>query len=172
MAAAPQPEQFAVEIEHLMDTVADEARESWNVHIAQFNAKPWCRDGCAEPAAFIHHRVREMLKAVVDQLVIDAWAAHKERLTVDFKAPQNELVELGQPALARGTHHPRRELIAKRIERVRLDKEMSIGRLAVESGVDKKTLIGILHCRRDATPITLKRLADTLGIPVAELAAS
>jgi hypothetical protein len=176
-AVVPSPQQFEIEIQHLIETVAEEARERWKRLTARFRPTAWHQNGCAEPASYIPTRVRKELDAVVDQLVYDAWTACEERLSINsgIVAPANgasAAAEKDSPRVSSGTpDQHRRKHLAERLTQAKLDRGLSIGRLSLESGVDKKTLLGILHCRRNATPITLRRLADALGIPAGELAA-
>lgn len=175
VAVVPSPPQLEILTEHLIGAVAEEARDRWKRLTAGFRPKAWSQNGCAEPATSIPIQVRKELYAVVDQLVYDAWAAREERLKADAgilaganRAPAP--AETDSPRPGTPDQH-RRNRIAQRLEKARVDRGLSIGRLGVASGVDKKTLLAILHCRRNATPITLKRLADALNIPVTELAA-
>ena len=176
-AVVPSPQEFEIEIPHLIETVAEEARGRWKRLTAGFRPTAWHQNGCAEPASYIPIQVRKELDVVVDQLVYDAWTAREERLSINsgILAQANGALaaaEKDSPGVSSGTpDQHRRKHLAERLAQARLNKGLSIGGLSLESGVDKKTLLGILHCRRNATPMTLKRLADGLGIPVTALTA-
>jgi hypothetical protein len=47
---------------------------------------------------------------------------------------------------------------------------MSVEQLALDAHLDKKTVVGVLHGRHSATPNTLKKLADVLGVAASKLA--
>ena len=47
---------------------------------------------------------------------------------------------------------------------------MTIETLALEADVDKKTVIRIIRKGKGATPCTLKKLADALGVAASDLA--
>jgi transcriptional regulator with XRE-family HTH domain len=62
-----------------------------------------------------------------------------------------------------------RGLVARNVRRIRVAKSISQERLAFDSGIDRSYLGGIEREAENPTVDLLDRLADTLGVPVAEL---
>ncbi len=62
-----------------------------------------------------------------------------------------------------------RSLVARNVRRIRVAKSISQERLAFDSGVDRSYLGGIEREAENPTVDLLDRLADTLGVPLAEL---
>ncbi len=167
LAVTPTPEQFEIDIHKLMDAVAAEAQDRCQTLGAEFDLEDGCRNGCTDHKTFVYASVRHRLKSVIDRLVIDAWSADEHRLQAECaNAPPGIAVAAVKLALSAASPNDdsRRERIARRLDEIRTDRGMSISRLATESGVDRKTVLGILHCRRDATPMTLNRLAKAVGV--------
>jgi len=70
------------------------------------------------------------------------------------------------PACVSGLRVPayRRETLGQKVDRLRIDKGMTIEELALDAGVDKKTVLRITSKGKCTTPATLKKLADALGL--------
>jgi transcriptional regulator with XRE-family HTH domain len=62
-----------------------------------------------------------------------------------------------------------RSLVARNVRRIRIAKGISQERLAFDSGIDRSYLGGIEREAENPTVDLLDRLADTLGVPLAEL---
>jgi transcriptional regulator with XRE-family HTH domain len=62
-----------------------------------------------------------------------------------------------------------RSLVARNVRRIRIAKGISQERLAFDSGVDRSYLGGIERQTEKPTVDVLDRLANTLGVPLAEL---
>ena len=62
-----------------------------------------------------------------------------------------------------------RGLIARNVRRIRVAKGISQERLAFNSGIDRSYVGGIEREVENPTVDLLDRLADTLGVPLAEL---
>ena len=62
-----------------------------------------------------------------------------------------------------------RSLLARNVRRIRVAKGISQERLAYDSGIDRSYLGGIEREMENPTVDLLARLADTLGVPLAEL---
>jgi transcriptional regulator with XRE-family HTH domain len=62
-----------------------------------------------------------------------------------------------------------RSLVARNVRRIRVAKGISQERLAFDSGIDRSYLGGIEREAENPTVDLLDRLADTLGVPLAEL---
>lgn len=62
-----------------------------------------------------------------------------------------------------------RSLVARNVRRIRVAKGVSQERLAFDLGIDRSYLGGIEREVENPTVDLLDRLADTLGVPVAEL---
>jgi transcriptional regulator with XRE-family HTH domain len=62
-----------------------------------------------------------------------------------------------------------RSLVARNVRRIRVAKGISQERLAFDSGIDRSYLGGIEREVENPTLDLLDRLADTLGVPPAEL---
>lgn len=172
LAVMPPPQQFEMDIHHLMESVACEARERWKLLIVEFRLEE-CQSESVDPDSVVYGRVREMLRPSADLLIRDAWTAHKDRLQAEFDFGPADDVS-AEPAYtlasvsARAVAAPSATL-SHRIEQLRIDKGMSVEQLALEAGVDKKTILGITKKRRHAMPFTLKKLADALGVSASEL---
>lgn len=118
-------------------------------------------------------QVRDALKPVARRLIRDAWSAHKKRLEAECARPVEERGK-GTPQTPL-VHTPpgkrfRLELVAQNIDRLRIDKGMSVEELAVEARLDKKTVAALVAGRRHARINTVKKLADALGVKASELA--
>jgi DNA-binding Xre family transcriptional regulator len=172
LAVALTPEQFEIDIHKLMDVVAAETQDRCETLAAEFDLEEGCWNGCTDHKTVVYACVRQRLKSVIDRLVIDAWSADEHRLQAECAnaTPGNGTAAMKlAPSAGIPDDDTRRDKIAKRLEEIRTDKGMSIGRLTTESGVDRKTVLGILRCRRDATPMTLNRLAKALGVSPKDL---
>jgi transcriptional regulator with XRE-family HTH domain len=62
-----------------------------------------------------------------------------------------------------------REIVAKNVRRLRVDREISSERLAADAGVDRVYLGRIERRIANPTIDILERLASTLGVEMAEL---
>lgn len=62
-----------------------------------------------------------------------------------------------------------RELIAQNVRRIRVALGVSQERLAFDAGVDRSYLGGVERGEANPTVDVLERLAETLGVPLAEL---
>lgn len=62
-----------------------------------------------------------------------------------------------------------RELVGWNVKRVRVAGAISQERLAFDSGVDRSYLGGVERGEENPTVDILERLAETLGVPLAEL---
>ena len=163
------PRQFEFDVEQLMDTVAAEAHERWCCLIHDFRLDPRSAEG--QPECDFHLQLREALRPTARRLIRDAWSAHEKRLEAECACPVEENSAGTQTALARmaPAKRPALEMVAQKIERLRVDKGMSVEELAVEARLDKKTVAALIDGRRHARINTVKKLADALGIKASEL---
>lgn len=66
-------------------------------------------------------------------------------------------------------YFPRRRAIGERIRAARLQADLTQERLALAIGIDRPSIVEIEAGRRNMTIDTLLRIADTIGVPLAEL---
>jgi hypothetical protein len=174
LAVTPSPKQFEIEIRHLMDAIAGEANERWNALAGEFHleiAEP--EDG--KPVGTLRQAVRASLRSSARSLIHDAWSAHKRRLQAQCAgASQDDGVPpptSSPPSVPPGkqARYERLEALARRVDRLRIDKGMSVEQLAYDAHLDKKTVVSIIHARHRAMPSTLKKLADALSVKASEL---
>ena len=174
LAVVPLPQQFEVEIHHLMEAIAGEARERWKFLTAEFHLDTAWGGECADPDDVVYRGVRETLRPSARRLIRDAWSAHEQRLQAEFDfGTADEGAAKPAYAVASVSAHAAAacsSTLSHKIEHLRIDKGMSVEQLALEAGVDKKTILGITKKRRHAMPFTLKKLADALGVSASELA--
>jgi hypothetical protein len=168
------PRQFESDVHKLMAAIACEAQDLFNQFIIEFHVET-CRNGHGDPRMAVHHRVREEIKATVDDLIIKAVEAHELRLKAKCAGASQES---GAPSSSEPTPVPprakerdlhRRELIGQRIQTLMRAKAMTIDRLAHKAGVDRKTVSGVIRCQHDATITSLECLAGALGVSLDEL---
>lgn len=62
-----------------------------------------------------------------------------------------------------------RELVAWNLRRIRVLRDISQERLAYDAGVDRSYVGGLERLEENPTVDLLDRLANTLGVPLAEL---
>ncbi|MCC6366869.1 MAG: helix-turn-helix transcriptional regulator [Bryobacterales bacterium] len=165
------PRQFVIEVAQLMDAIAAETRERWSCLTRDFHVEGLSPDD-QKPECEFHRRLHEALRPIARRLIRDAWSVHEKRLAMECACPVSENGASAQEALS---HSPpakqaTRELLAQRVERLRIDRGMSVEQLALDAELDKKTVIGVLRSRRKARPATLKKMADALGVSASELA--
>jgi DNA-binding Xre family transcriptional regulator len=174
LAVVSLPEEFEPDVHKLMAAIACEAQELFDQLMAEF-CVVHCRKGHGDLRLAVHHRVRDELQATIDDLIITAVQAHKQRLRARWAGPSQED---GAPAPAesrlgalpvRGRSQDRRELIAHKVESLRIARGMTIDGLAHKAGVDRKTLSSVIHCQHDATATTLASLAGALSVSVDDL---
>ena len=159
LAGASSPRQFEIEVVKIMDAIAAEALQRWNSLSRDFNS---------EPGSDFELRVRDALKPVGRQLIRDAWSAHEKRLAAECSCSGSE--NGGDAPTRARDNGARRQLVAQRLERLRIERGMSVEHLAVDAHLDKKTVIDVLHGRRRAMPNTLMKIAGALRVHPSELA--
>ena len=175
LAVTPLLEEFESDIHNLMASVADEAQDRFNQLIAEFHVVA-CRNGHSDLRVAVHQRVRNQLNATIDDLIIKAVAAHKERLKAKCaKLPVRPAAATSAESdpSEKGPGNPGwridRKGLAERVEKLRIGRGLSAERLAHEAHLDKKTLIGIRRGRREVRLGTLESLAHALGVSIADL---
>jgi DNA-binding XRE family transcriptional regulator len=169
-------QQFESDVHKLMSAIAGEAQDLFNQLIAEFHVEG-CQNGHdSDPRVTVHHRVSDGLKPTVDDLIIQAVEAHRQRLKAKCTNPPWEgsataSAEARPPEKSPGSpgRHIDRKQLAERVEKLRIARGLSAERLAHEAHLDKKTVIGIHHGRRDVRMGTLESLAHALGVSIAEL---
>jgi DNA-binding Xre family transcriptional regulator len=179
LSAVPGPSQFEVEIHCLVDTVADEARDRWRSLTSAFHLEASTEGVYVDAERGVHSRVRELLGSPSDRLILQAWTAYEKRLQVECEsdgcpAPLRAKPEAdtGSGPAVSGLRVPadRTETLGQKLERLRIDKGMTLEELALDARVDKKTVLRITNKGKRTTPATLKKLADALGVTASYLA--
>jgi DNA-binding Xre family transcriptional regulator len=173
LVLTPDPSQFENEIHGLVEIVSAEARDRWKSLTSTFHLEASTDGVYADAERGVSSRVQEALRSSSDRLILDAWAAYEKRLQAECESTGSEVPsaasaegDLSHPRPANGSS----ETLGQKVDRLRLDKGMSIEKLALEAGVDKKTVLRITHKGKRATPATLKKLADALGVAASSLA--
>jgi DNA-binding XRE family transcriptional regulator len=178
LSAVPDPSQLEVEIHCLVETVADEARDRWKSLTSAFHLEASTEGVYVDAERGVHSRVRELLGSPSDRLILQAWSAYEKRLQAECggdgcSAPLSATPEAdtrpgpvisGLPVSA-----DRRETLGQKVERLRIDKGMTLEKLALDADVDKKTVLRITNKGKRANPGTLKKLADALGVTASYL---
>lgn len=174
LAITSSPRQFELDMRDLMDVIATEARERWDFLTAEFRMDLPVSDN-GPPECDLQRRVRESLRPAARRLILDAWSAHEKRLGAECGILNLQNGETTIPASlaptpsAKLVQQHRRDMIAQNVGQLRIDKGMSVEQLALDARLDKKTVVGVLHGRHSATPSTLKKLADVLGVAASKL---
>ena len=168
------PGQFENEIHGLVEIVSAEARDRWKSLTSTFHLEASTDGVYADAERGVSSRVQEALRSSSDRLILDAWAAYEKRLQAECESTGTEVSSVAATEGDRNSHlRPANgfsETLGQKVDRLRLDKGMSIEKLALEAGVDKKTVLRITHKGKRATPATLKKLADALGVAASSLA--
>ena len=171
LASTSSPRQFEIEIAQIVDAIASETHARWRSLTRDFllSSPSHAKSDLSD----FHIQVREALKPVARRLIRDAWSDHKRRLEAECACPI-EAPGKGTPQTPHALTPPakrfRLELVSRNIDRLRIDRGMSIEELAVEAGLDKKTVAALVDGRRHARINTVKKLADALGVKASELA--
>jgi DNA-binding XRE family transcriptional regulator len=177
-AAADNPSQFEIEIHCLEETVADEARDRWKSLTSGFHLEPSTEGVYADAERGVYSRVRELLRCSFDDLILEAWCAHEKRLAAECECDgclarlsATPEADTGPGPVISGLRLPgdHSETLGQKVDRLRLNKGMTLEELAIEAGVDKKTVLRITKNGKRANPGTLKKLADALGVPASYL---
>jgi DNA-binding Xre family transcriptional regulator len=164
------PRQFVTEVAQLMDAITAETLDRWKSLTRDFGIEPqFPEDGNAESAFYL--LVREALKPAARRLIRDAWSAHEKRLAAEYacSAAKNGRSARQPPSDSPHPNQSRWDMVAKRVEQLRIDRGMSIEELAVEARLDKKTVAALIDGSRRARINTVKKLADALGVKASEL---
>jgi len=178
LSAAPSPNQFETEIRALEEIVADEARDRWKSLTGAFHLEASTEGVYADAERGVHSRVRELLGSHSDRLILQAWTAYEKRLQVECEGGGCPVplgatpgADTGAGLGVSGLRVPayRRETLGQKVDRLRIDKGMTIEELALDAGVDKKTVLRITSKGKCTTPATLKKLADALGVTASYL---
>jgi DNA-binding Xre family transcriptional regulator len=169
------PGRFENEVHGLAEIVSAEARERWKSLTSTFHLEASTDGVYADVERAVSSRVQEALRSSSDRLILDAWAAYEKRLQAECESTNPEVSNTRaetEEDLVSHLRTPNRssETLSQKVDRLRLDKGMSIEKLALEAGVDKKTVLRITHKGKRATPATLKKLADALGVAASSLA--
>jgi hypothetical protein len=173
LALSSSPQQFEMDVRELMDAIAGAALDRWNFHTAEFRLELADSENAQHD---LQGRVRESLRPSQRRLIRDAWFAHEKRLEAECAGsavPPGDRMVADSPAhlqSAKQIQQRRRESVAQRIDQLRIDRGLSVERLALDAQLDKKTVVAVLHARHTAMPSTLKKLADVLGVAASELA--
>ena len=176
LSATPSPSQFETEIHCLVEMVADEARDRWKSLTSGFHLEASTEGVYADAERGVYSRVRELLRSPSDRLILQAWTAYEKRLQAECEAdgqmdplsPAPEADTVPGPAISdvrAPTDHS--ETLGQKVERLRLDKGITLEELAQQAGVNKKTVLRITN---KGNPGTLKKLADVLGVAASYLA--
>jgi DNA-binding XRE family transcriptional regulator len=177
LSATPDPRQFEIEIHCLLEIVADEGRDRWKSLTSPFHREASTEDVYADAEREVHCRVQELLRSPSDRLILQAWSAYEKRLQVECEgdgcraplSPTSEADTCPGPVSGQRVPADRSETLGQKVDRLRLNKGMTLEELAIEAGVDKKTVLRITKNGKRANPGTLKKLADALGVPASYL---
>lgn len=175
LALASSPVQFEMDVRELMEAVAGAALDRWNFLTAEFRLEPGDSPNGRRDAD-LQGRVLESLRPPQRRLIRDAWFAHEKRLEAECAesaaAPDDCTLpdSTPRPQSANQIQQFRGKSVAQRIDQLRIDHGLSVEKLALDAGLDKKTVVAVLHARHRAMPSTLKKLADVLGVAASELA--
>jgi DNA-binding Xre family transcriptional regulator len=158
------PHQFQIEVAQLMAAIAIETCERLELLSRDFHIDPQCQ---------LDLQVREALKPAARRLIRDAWSVHEKRLEAECacSSPENGNATPHTGATEPPAARPHRELVAQKIDQLRIDKGLSVEELAVEAGLDRKTVAGLIHGQRAVRINTIKKLADALGVKASDLTA-
>ena len=179
LSTTPIPNQFEIEIQCLVEIVACEARDRWKSLTSAFHLEASAEGVYTDAERGICCRVQELLRSPSDRLILQAWSAYEERLQAECEgdgrlAPLSATppADAGPGPVVPGSRVPadRSETLGQKVERLRIDKGMTLETLALEAGVDKKTVLRITNKGKRANPCTLKKLADALGVAASDLA--
>jgi len=175
LALTSDPGQFENEIHGLVEIVSAEARDRWKSLTSTFHLEASTDGVYADAERSVCSRVQEELRSSSDRLILDAWAAYEKLLQAECESTRPKVSIVAAPGGESVISNPRPangpgETLGQKVDRLRLDKGMSIEKLALEAGVDKKTVLRITHKGKRATPATLKKLADALGVAASSLA--
>lgn len=176
LSATPGPSQFETEIHCLVEMVADEARDRWKSLTSGFHLEASTEGVYADAERGVYSRVRELLRSPSDRLILQAWTAYEKRLEAECESgpqlnpprPTPDADTGPGPAVRVPTDHS--ETLGEKVERLRLDKGITLEELAQQAGVNKKTVLRITNKGKRANPGTLKKLADVLGVAASYLA--
>ncbi len=171
LSATTKPCQFEIEIHCLLEIIPDEACNRWKILTAEFHLEASPEGVYADAERGVSCRVKESLISICGRLVFEAWSIYENRLQAEC-----ECIPLPVPPRAApeaGTD-PRtavsNETLAQKVQRLRIDKGMALEQIAIEAGVDKKTVLRIVNKGSRPNPSTLKKLADALGVAASDLA--
>jgi hypothetical protein len=97
------PSQLEIETHSLEEIFADEARDRWKSLTSGFHLEPSLEGVYADAERGVYSRVRELLRASFDDLMLEAWSAHEKRLEAECegdgcKAPLSKTPELSDVA--------------------------------------------------------------------------
>jgi hypothetical protein len=81
-SSTPDPALFEADMELLLMVVAGEARDRWESLTSDFHLEPSTDPEDDGPNCDVFHRVRELLRSPFDNLILQAWSAHEQRLHV------------------------------------------------------------------------------------------
>ncbi|MBM3744568.1 MAG: helix-turn-helix transcriptional regulator [Acidobacteria bacterium] len=178
LSTTPVPHQFENEIRCVVESVAHEARDRWKFLTGAFHLEASAEGLYVDAERAIFCRVQELLRSPSDRVILQAWSAHEKRLqakcevdgrttSVDAIPPENAAPGPSRPPSRVAAARP--GTLGQKVERLRINKGMTIETLALEAGVDKKTVLRIINSGRRAHPSTLKKLSNALGVAASDL---
>jgi hypothetical protein len=139
LSTAPIPDQFEIEIRCLLEIVAFEARDRWNLLTSAFHLEASAEGEYPDAECEIYCRVRELLELPSERLILQAWSAYKKQRRAECKgngrpAPLSATppADVGPGPVAAGSRAPadRSETLGQKVGRLGIDKGMAIGKLA------------------------------------------
>ncbi len=171
LAQGQTPQQFEADCDNLIETEATEAQTRWESLMTRYYPGTQSGDTTTDPALAVHQSVSYRLKRVAIRYNLKAWSDYEKRLEAtcvstaralsDPSIASSELAPSARPTVPSSP-------LAQKVEEFRINKGLSIEKLAELANVDKKTLIGINKGRQPHTD-TLKKIADALGVAATEL---
>ena len=172
LAQGLSPQQYDLDSEHLIEIVASEAQSRWKTLTTRYHLKADASEIGADPDIDVQQGVLNQLIRVAERYKLKAWSDLEKRLEAECgpttSVLSNTAMASSAPSVSAIHPRPASRSLAQKIEGLRIDKGLSVEKLAELAKVDKKSLLGISKGTRPH-PRTLKKIADALGITPTEL---